>query len=551
DSVPDLVQELVSGVSDIVTAQDSNILGLTDVYLEGERSAVRTEETNLGNLTADANLVAAQAADETVVISLKNGGGIRSAIGEVDSVDGTLLPPQANPVSGREEGEISELEVANSLRFNNGLTLLTLTADEILQVLEHAVAETGDGNTPGQFAQIGGISFSFDASQAVGDRVISAAVTDEDGSIVDVLVDNGELVGDTTRTFRIVTLNFLANGGDDYPFSDFEAANPDRVNRVDLSDLDADGETDEVFTGNAAFAPDGTEQDALAEFLIDNFNTPPFADAETPVEEDTRIQNLAFRDDTVLDGSSNPPSSSELEIGLFDADSDSLIANLEDGATLLASELEGRNLNIGAFVPDDSPFAGEVESVFLDLNDGAVTRRENAEPYTLFGDRSGNFFGGSLPAGTNNLSLDLYSDDRLAGDLLGTVERNFTIVDDLTGLDIGLFDTTTNERIATLFDGAEVDADLLAGGQSVTIAAVVSQDSPFAGQVESVFLNLNNGAVKKVENAEPYALFGDKGGNFINGSLPTGQNTIEFELYSEDRRQGELIDKVTVDFSIV
>ena len=92
------------------------------------------------------------------------------------------------------------------------------------------------------------------------------------------------------RTFRLVTLGFLADGGDDYPF-------PDR-DRVDL-----DLEEEAPRTGNATFAPDGTEQDALAEYFFDNFNETPFDVEDVAPEEDDRIQNLAFRDDTVLDSS--------------------------------------------------------------------------------------------------------------------------------------------------------------------------------------------------------------------------------------------------------
>jgi 5'-nucleotidase/UDP-sugar diphosphatase len=39
---------------------------------------VRTEETNLGDLTADANLWAAKQEDASVQVSIKNGGGIRT-----------------------------------------------------------------------------------------------------------------------------------------------------------------------------------------------------------------------------------------------------------------------------------------------------------------------------------------------------------------------------------------------------------------------------------------------------------------------------------------
>jgi len=53
----ELVSRLTEAVQDVVTEQDGNIFGKTTVFLEGRREQVRTEETNLGNLTADANQI--------------------------------------------------------------------------------------------------------------------------------------------------------------------------------------------------------------------------------------------------------------------------------------------------------------------------------------------------------------------------------------------------------------------------------------------------------------------------------------------------------------
>ncbi len=289
----DLVKDLVDVVSGVVQDQDGNIFGKSGVFLDGRRTEVRTEETNFGNLTADANLATAKAFDDTVEVSIKNGGGIRAPIGEVDS-DGNFLPPQGNADAGKEAGEVSQLDIANSLRFNNALTALTLTSEQLLAVLEHAVAATGDGVTPGQFGQFGGISFSFDPSQPAGERIVSAALSDEDGNPTEILVENGE-VADAGRNVRVVTLSFLADGGDGYPFPEFVTADPTFADRIDLADAG-------LAEGDANFAAAGTEQDALAEYLLDNFSDTAFDDAETAPEDDTRIQNLSVREDTVLDG---------------------------------------------------------------------------------------------------------------------------------------------------------------------------------------------------------------------------------------------------------
>jgi len=282
-----LVRELTDGVSSIVLAKDGNIVGRTDVYLDGRRGQVRTEETNMGNLTADANLWTAQQFDSTVLVSLKNGGGIRAEIGEFVEVSPGIYepnPPQANPAAGKEAGDVSQLDLENTLRFNNGLSLLTLTATQLKEVIEHGVAESEPGATPGRFPQVGGLRCSYDLDQDPGSRVQSLMIMDLEGNVLDTVVSGGEVVGDAARLIRIVTLNFLAGGGDGYPYDTYDSA---QVNRVDLV-----GTLTEE--GAHTFADAGSEQDALAEYMTEFFSETPFAEAETPVEEDTRMVNLAF-----------------------------------------------------------------------------------------------------------------------------------------------------------------------------------------------------------------------------------------------------------------
>ena len=76
----------------VLVVRDGNIIGRTDVYLDGWRGTVRTQESNLGNLTADANLWLARQVDPDVQVSLKNSGGIRDAIGLVVQPPGTTDP---------------------------------------------------------------------------------------------------------------------------------------------------------------------------------------------------------------------------------------------------------------------------------------------------------------------------------------------------------------------------------------------------------------------------------------------------------------------------
>lgn len=329
------VVAITDGIRNVIATKDNLIIGKTSVFLNGEREDVRTQETNLGNATADANLFLAKQVDPTVTISLKNGGGIRDNIGAISAAPGAVnsddiikLPTQPNPLApNKKTGDVSQLDIENSLRFNNDLSLITLTAQQLEWVLEHAVAGTRPGSTPGQFPQVSGLKFSFDPTKTAiafsnttgevttqGDRIRNLAVLNDDGSIRDVIVRDGVLVGDPNRTFRLVTLNFLAGtsntnilGGDNYPFPKFVKDNATLANRVDLRgetiDLNGNGTVDSALAlapGKFTFAAAGSEQDAFAEYLGDQFSTTPYSVADVEPTLDTRIQRLDVREDTVL-----------------------------------------------------------------------------------------------------------------------------------------------------------------------------------------------------------------------------------------------------------
>lgn len=291
---------ITGAIRDVLIARDGNTFGWTDVYLDGRRGSVRTEETNLGNLSADAALWYAREVEPDVAAVLRNGGGIRAPIGyetfpagSTAAEDLLFLPPAANALAGKEDGEVSQFDIENSLRFNNNIALVTVTAEELLALMNHGVADSGDGNTPGRFPQVAGMAFSFDTGLEAGSRIRSLALVDDAGTVIDTIARDGALVGDAARTIRIATLGFLAGGGDGYPFP---AADAPETNLVDLRDVVRTVDVDPTFEA-------GGEQDALAEFLA-TFHpeqASAFAEAEADPADDTRIQDLGVREDTVLD----------------------------------------------------------------------------------------------------------------------------------------------------------------------------------------------------------------------------------------------------------
>ena len=305
------VTEIAESLKRVVRQRDGNIFGSTLVYLDGVWRSVRTQETNLGNLIADSFLWTARQVDPEVAIALKNSGGIRDKIGSIyqppgsnDPTDFQLLPPRANPAIGKEAGSISQLDIQGTLRFNNGVVIVDLTAAELLTILEHSVSSDRVGDVPsGLFPQVAGMRFSFNPDAPAGNRIRSLAIVATDGTVSDRLVEEGRLVGDPEQRIKMATMNFLVDGGSGFPFP------TPATGRVGLygasahdpsharSSGEVDGETGDFSffgPGLADFAEPGTEQDTLAEYLAAHFTEQPYAVAETPPENDRRVQNLGI-----------------------------------------------------------------------------------------------------------------------------------------------------------------------------------------------------------------------------------------------------------------
>jgi 2',3'-cyclic-nucleotide 2'-phosphodiesterase (5'-nucleotidase family) len=288
-----------NAIKSVISIKDGAVFGKTSVFLDGRRASVRNQETNFGNLAADSQLWYAKLHDSTVQIALKNGGGIRTEIGEVVAAPGStssasLEPPKANPSVNRKTGEISQLAIEAALKFDNTLVVIDVTAIELKSLLEHGVALL---STQGRFPQVSGLAFSYDASKTAqalnssftvttaGERIRSLKVGN------DVVVRNGVIVGDGNRTFRLATMDFLAKRGDGYPFP-----SPLR-NPIDLTTLTSAQLGGSVSTSTAKL---GGEQDALMKYLKSQFITNAYNIPVTAEALNQRIQNLAVRADTVL-----------------------------------------------------------------------------------------------------------------------------------------------------------------------------------------------------------------------------------------------------------
>ncbi len=295
------VKAISDAVQAVINAKDGEVFGFTLVYLEGERSFVRSQETNLGNITADANAAALRAITGSTapIVSLKNGGGIRAQIGAVSSQGGGAekLPPPANPAVGKLEGGVSRLDIENALRFDNKLIAFETTPEGLKAILEHGIAAWPN---QGRFPQVGGVSFSWDPALPAGSRIRAISLIDDNSDPAAAVYKDGELIASAPASIAVVTLNFLANNGDGYPIKQ-NGENFRYLLTDDTLGPVLDEEDDFTVAPSLPANPVG-EQQVFGDYLAARYGTPEsaYATADTPAAADLRIQKLDVRDDEVL-----------------------------------------------------------------------------------------------------------------------------------------------------------------------------------------------------------------------------------------------------------
>ena len=145
--------------------------------LDSRTEAVRSGESAIGNLIADALRKAA-----TAEIAIVNGGGIR---GDKFYPAGTKL---------------SKHDILDELPFGNKTMLTIVPGKATLAALENGFSQVE--RLSGRFPQVAGLSIVADPAAPPGARVNTVTV-------------NGEAL-DPGRDYKLATNDFMARGGDGY-----------------------------------------------------------------------------------------------------------------------------------------------------------------------------------------------------------------------------------------------------------------------------------------------------------------------------------------------
>ena len=198
-AIDEEVAAVVNAIDAKVEEELSATFAKTEVLLDGNRApGVRTQETNLGDFSADAILWSAKQAlgEDKVDAALTNGGGIRASI---------------------EVGDVTMKTMKTVFPFGNEVATLTLTGAELLEALEAATWCIPEAI--GAFPQVAGIEFTIDTSVAFenGEQYANSTyyAPANPGSRVTIATVGGEAWA-ADAEYVIATNDFTAAGGDTY-----------------------------------------------------------------------------------------------------------------------------------------------------------------------------------------------------------------------------------------------------------------------------------------------------------------------------------------------
>lgn len=166
------------------------VVGEVTEDITGDESTCRCTETSLGNLIADAILWGTEGDDGgNAEIAFMNIGGIRASL-IYDAIS-----------HGEQPGEITYAESFAVAPFGNILVTLDLTGEQVKEVLEQQYIPTR-GRPYLHLATSEGFSYTWDKAAEQGSQISEIEL---DGVPID-----------PEATYRVATLNFLAEGGDQF-----------------------------------------------------------------------------------------------------------------------------------------------------------------------------------------------------------------------------------------------------------------------------------------------------------------------------------------------
>jgi len=168
-------------------------------------STGRTCESLVGDVVTDAMRTKYEPIG--VQFAITNSGGLRADL----TCPTTDNPSDFCPAYIPPPYPISRGQVLTVLPFGNIVVTLNVSGEELKTMLENGVSRMPA--VDGRFAQVSGLCFSYDIAAPAGSRVTGAVLANPDGTCSLAALDLT-----ASSTYKIAENDFMASGGDGYPF---------------------------------------------------------------------------------------------------------------------------------------------------------------------------------------------------------------------------------------------------------------------------------------------------------------------------------------------
>ena len=168
------VSELINKIKKEQEPILKEVLGQSEIELDGKKSSVRAKETNLTKFLANAVLK-----ETGAQVVLLNGGSFRSGINI---------------------GNITAEDIVKIAPFGNYIVTKKVTGEDIIKSLEHGLSSYPE--VAARFPQIAGMTCTFNSKAKAGSRVISVKIGSKDIN--------------PNESYVLATNDFISAGGDGY-----------------------------------------------------------------------------------------------------------------------------------------------------------------------------------------------------------------------------------------------------------------------------------------------------------------------------------------------
>lgn len=199
------VARIIDGYKSLVSPIANSVIGAIAAELPNSRIDGACNMP-AGDLVADAMLAATQPATFGLAsIALMNGGGVRSP--------GFTF---ASSAAGEGAGNITYGEAFTVQPFGNSLVTMSLTAQDLKDVLEEQFAGCRGQSATATRVMLpsAGFKYTWDGAKACNARISN--VTLRSGAATETIVDAAGIVVNPGKTYRVTVNNFMADGGDGY-----------------------------------------------------------------------------------------------------------------------------------------------------------------------------------------------------------------------------------------------------------------------------------------------------------------------------------------------